>query len=233
MRNILACAITFWFWQAAHSVELALGVITLVSVKGQVELTFDGETRKARNRTQVAERVSVTVHPRGRAILIFANAASILLGENTRIHIDRFRIAAFDRPLGSIYEMKWEPSFSYTRLRLQRGEMVCETRNLREESSFVIEMPVGVVEALRNDTDRGTTFWLRFTEAAPAGAVWKGRIRLSTRVRAPEIIGGDRHIFFDPGLGSVVAYGLEWDYVRMFEERVALIRAAQQKFRLE
>ena len=213
--------------------QLAPGAITLVSVKGRVELSIGGETEKARNRKQIAEGVSITVHPRGRAILIFANGSSILLGGDTKIHIDRFRIAAFDRPLGSIYEMKWEPSFSYTRLRLERGEMVCETRNLRDESSFAIEVPAGVVEALQNETDRGTTFWLRFNEALPAGAVWKGRIRVSTRVRAPQIIGGDRHIFFDPGFGAVVAYGLEWDYVRMFEERVALIRAAQQKFRLQ
>ncbi len=213
--------------------QLQIGVITLSGVKGRVEILYEGQALRAKNGMQVAEGVTVRTHPRARVIMLMANGTGIILLGESQLVVNAFKILPFNPSSHDLASLKWEPSLSHSELKLDYGELVCEIKVLDENSSFAITAPVGSLRPLPNRYRFKTSFLIRMRKSVPTIAVWKGKIELATTGQEPRAVPGDSHVFFDGQEGPVVAHGLEWSYVRMFEERLKRIYDRQKKVRFK
>ena len=213
--------------------ELGPGLITLVGVKGKVEVIHAGETHRARNGTRVTEGVTIRSAHRARAILLFANGTGILLLGNSQLTVSSFRVLPFNPPRKDLASQKWEPSLSHTQLRFDWGELICEVKVLDQNSTFAIAAPFGTVQPLPNRYQFKTSFLLKAVATSLSAAAWKGDIRVKVDGREPIDVPGDSHIFFTENDGPKIARGLEWSYVRHLEEHLKLIYARQKKVRFK
>jgi hypothetical protein len=92
-------------------------------------------------------------------VLVFSNGATVSLGPDTRLSIDKFLQDPFSQSV-KIEELSTEPpgSTSVTSLKLVRGEMVSNVKKLNKAggSTFTVQTPVGAAGI------RGTTFEIFF-----------------------------------------------------------------------
>lgn len=213
--------------------EFGPGLITLVAVKGKVEVIHAGETHRARNGTRVTEGVTIRSAHRARAILLFANGTGILLLGNSQLTVSSFSVFPFTPPREDLASQKWEPSLSHTQLRFDRGELICEVKVLDLDSTFAIAAPFGTVQPIPNRYQFKTSFLLKAVATGLSAAAWKGNIRVKLDGGEPIDVPGDSHIFFKGKDRPKIARGLEWSYVRHLEEHLNLIYERQKKVRFE
>jgi hypothetical protein len=134
-----------------------VGRIVAAKVQGTVTALnkADNTRRQLHNNDTVSQGYIVTTGPKSSVILIFANGASVNLGEDSIIGIDEFLMEPTE---GKSAASKEEPSTSVTKLTLTRGEFIGNVKHLHREqgSSFEITTPVGAAGI------RGTTFRIVF-----------------------------------------------------------------------
>ena len=135
------------------------GRIVVAKAIGKVTATnlTDKTQRALANNDVVTQNTSVETGPNSRAVLVFANGATINLGSDATLSIEEFLQDPFSDKV-VVSELKEEPTTSVTRLNLARGELVGNVKHLKREkgSSFIVNTPVGAAGI------RGTTFRIVF-----------------------------------------------------------------------
>jgi hypothetical protein len=229
--TVLLCALV-----AAVSVrgaEYEAGLITFARVRGKVEVRFNKESHRAQNGTQCVAGVTIESAPGSQAVIVFANGSAALISGGSLFTVRAFRIIPFPSPNRSLYRLRQEPSISQTNIQFERGEITFFIRNLHKDSEFAVVTPFGSIWPRPDKVNYASTFLLRDSGSGRTLAVWKGSIDWKSPTRREETIEGDRHVFFNADLEPLVANGLEWTYVRLFERRMFAMEAVMKKFRLK
>ncbi|HTQ30835.1 MAG TPA: FecR family protein [Opitutaceae bacterium] len=109
----------------------------------------NGDTLKQGSAVRTAKGAS--------AVLVFSNGATVNVGADTEVSIDRFLQDPFSSEV-KVAELKEEPTTSTTRLKLTHGEIVGHVRHLHQDqgSTFEVDTPVGAAGI------RGTTFQITY-----------------------------------------------------------------------
>jgi hypothetical protein len=137
----------------------SVGRIVAAKVQGVVTALnkADNTRRQLHNNDTLSQGYIVTTGAKSSVVLVFANGASVNLGEDSILGIDEFLMEPFSGKV-SASEAKEEPSTSVTKLTVTRGEVVGNVKHLHREtgSSFEVSTPVGAAGI------RGTTFRIVF-----------------------------------------------------------------------
>ncbi len=160
MQTFLALAFAaILLASSAHAMEQ--GVVRAFMVEGNVSLVNNntGETITLRPRQDFSDGYTVVTGSDSSALLLFSNGTSINVTENTSFNISQYLQQNYDQRRGSFLRLREEPSPSSTDVMLNYGEVVGETRKLREDSNMVVRTPVGSAGI------RGTTFIVRYDPA--------------------------------------------------------------------
>lgn len=141
---------------SAHAMEQ--GVVRAFMVEGTVNLVDNrtGETMALRARQDFSDGYTVVTGSNSSALLLFSNGTSINVTENSSFNISQYLQENYDQRRGSFLRLREEPSPSNTDVMLNYGEVVGETRKLREDSKMVVRTPIGSAGI------RGTTFIVRY-----------------------------------------------------------------------
>ena len=217
----------------ADGAEFAPGLITFARVKGKVDVHFDGQTHRARKGTQCVEGVTIETAPGSESVIVLANGSVALISGGSRFTVRAFQIIPFPSPNRNLFRSRKEPSISRTNIKLERGELTFFVRNLHKDSEYAVETAFGSIWPRADEVEFASTFIVRDNGEGRTVAVWKGSIDLKGRNRREEKIGSDKHVFFGEDLRPLVANGLAWSYVRLFEQRMFAIEAITKKFRLQ
>jgi hypothetical protein len=135
------------------------GRIVVAKAIGKVTATnlTDKSQRALVDNDVLTQNYAVATGAESRAVLVFANGATINLGSDATLSIEEFLQDPFDEKV-VVSDLTEEPSTSVTRLNLARGELVGNVKHLKREkgSSFIVNTPVGAAGI------RGTTFRIVF-----------------------------------------------------------------------
>lgn len=174
----LICALTFLFVGADLMALTKAGAIKAVKITGQVTRTAaDGKESPVTENQVLIETDTIRTAGNSSVVLVFANGASVKLGETTRLAIVEFKMDPLDEDI-AVAALEREPTTSVTRLHLDYGEMVGNVKTLNTASSYDVRTPVGAAGI------RGTTFriLLRFDAQGQANFVlstFEGRVVFS------------------------------------------------------
>ncbi len=135
------------------------GQIKAVRVRGEVFATIKATQVRSTlaDNTFITDGTTVTTGKGASVVLVFSNGATINLGTDSALDIDRFTQDAFTTGFNAA-TITEEPTTSTTRLHLAHGELVSKVAKLHQSngSSFIVDTPVGAAGI------RGTTFRIVF-----------------------------------------------------------------------
>lgn len=166
--------------------ERKMGQIKAAAVRGEVTAVLpDGQKLTVANKMKLPEGAVVTTGAGASVVLVFANGATVNLGEDTQMVIEVFKIEPH-AAVANLSALAAEPSSSVTSLRLNRGELVSDVKKLNLEggSEYTINTPVGAAGI------RGTIFRIVFRPTGDGKAFFslitqEGEVRLSGTVAVP------------------------------------------------
>jgi hypothetical protein len=115
-------------------------------ISGTATMTHGGVTRALQVDDRIPGGATITTAPGALAVLVFSNATTLQLGADTSLVIERYLQAVFAGTV-SMARVIEEPSISQLHVRLERGEIVGNVKqlNVGRGSSFRLETPVGGV----------------------------------------------------------------------------------------
>lgn len=153
---ILVLGLMLGFASAAFGAAAqAPGQIKAMRVRGDVFATVKAtQVRSAlADNAFITEGTTVTTAKGASVVLVFSNGATINLGTDSALDIDRFTQEPFTTNFNAATVTE-EPTTSTTRLNLTHGELVSKVAKLHQSggSSFQVSTPVGAAGI------RGTTF---------------------------------------------------------------------------
>ena len=79
----------------------------------------------------------------GKAMLLFSNGSMTTLASKSKLNIQEFKQTPFKANAQTIGTLKEEPSSSKTKLKLDYGELVFNVKKLHDDSTYVLNSPVG------------------------------------------------------------------------------------------
>jgi len=144
---------------AANAGKLAPGKIRPFQMKGDVSAQNikTGEVIKLKRGQEVEQGVNIVTGAGSSALFLFSNGATINIGENSNVAIERYLQAPFDATkTGQFLMLKEDPSTSDTLIKLNHGELVGKVKKLKPDSFYDVETPIGSAGV------RGTTFSVAF-----------------------------------------------------------------------
>jgi hypothetical protein len=199
-------------WAAqASAPPMPPGLVLVAKVNGVVKMTANGATTPLKIDDSIP--VSALIHTAINAsvVLAFSNGTTMSLGEDTDLIVESFLQEPFTLAKAiRLSEMKEEPSPSYTRLLLNKGELVADVKKLKFDrgSPFSVSTPAGAIGV------RGTVFRVVFRPTGTGQAffglsVVAGNVELAPvigRPAAPVIAGlmvpsGQEVVFTFPPFG--------------------------------
>jgi hypothetical protein len=126
---------------------MTAGKVQAFIVQGDVQLVAKDGTAQPLARGKIFEEGSVVkAGPRGLALLVFSNGATIKVLQNCQLSIDQFQQAAFDEQAeGNFLRLSKDPSKSTTTLDLRNGTLQGEVKQLNQSagSTFTVNTPAG------------------------------------------------------------------------------------------
>ncbi|MBL9186964.1 MAG: hypothetical protein JNK23_05765 [Opitutaceae bacterium] len=122
------------------------GTITVAEVAGRLLLVAEGQRKALKADDRVRVGATVATERRSVGLLHLSNGASVQLGSESELEIEEFGQAPATSA-SKFAELKAEPTFSRTRLRLVRGDVVLDVKPLRvaRGSSFSLTLEAGTL----------------------------------------------------------------------------------------
>lgn len=156
--------------------SMVVGAIKAANVRGSVKrvnLIDQTESPLQNGDTLIQSNAIVTGPGDSSAILVFANGATVKVGNDSRLEIKEFLIDPLQVDIANVAALTHEPTASRTNLRLEFGEMVgnVKTLNRAAGSTFSVSTPAGAAGI------RGTIFRIVYR---PAGNGQAFNYQLST-----------------------------------------------------
>ena len=152
-----------WFVASLPSLQaqpaMPQGTVQAFDISGTVTL-FDEATNTSELLTpgrQFGEGSAVETAAGASVTLLFSNGSSIVLEESSKLSITRYLQDKIPEGTQGIDALKEEPSRSETRLLLNYGDLLGETKKLNKRSKFVVNTPGGSAGI------RGTRFKVKFS----------------------------------------------------------------------
>jgi len=144
-----------------NAAELATAKVT--EVDGTVTLFREGESNQPLRVGDILRQGdAISATALSRADLVFSNGSTITIEENTSMTIAELEQQSFGG--GKSYEqLEGDPSPSQTLLELNYGKLSGEVKDLRSDSTFHIDTPLGTAAI------RGTIFWVELRYNAERG----------------------------------------------------------------
>jgi hypothetical protein len=99
--------------------------------------------------------------------LVFANGSTAVLNPRTDLDLLTLRQDPYDKSLGAYGSLNRDPSQSYTRMRLNEGDVISNAKQLSSNSVFEVQTRIAVAGI------RGTTFRVTLTRV---GDTWTLRV---------------------------------------------------------
>ena len=128
------------------------GAIKAMKVSGEVSrIDSAGVTTPVADGTLLTESDTIVTGANSRVVLVFMNGASVMLGANSRLLVEQFKMDPLNDSI-AVGQLKGEPSVSQTTLNLSYGELVGDVKKLNKSSTYNIKTAVGAAGI------RGTTF---------------------------------------------------------------------------
>lgn len=150
--RFLLCLVSLVAFCTPAIAQTKTGAIKAVKVSGQVTLTAaDGKDSVVMENQTLKETDVIRTGDNASVVLVFANGATVRLGESSRLAIVEFKMDPLAEDI-SVAALEREPSISRTHLHLDYGEMVGNVKTLNTASSYNVRTPVGAAGI------RGTTF---------------------------------------------------------------------------
>ncbi len=160
LRSLLVLGFTLCTWTAAGQTGAARppGRIVAARVVGDVRSSVQGVATTVQNQMEIPQAATVTTAKASSVVLLFSNGATVQLGAETTLIIEKFLADPFGGSAEAMAASADEPTVSNTQLRIVRGEIVGQVKHLRygSGSTYQIETPVGAAGI------RGTTFQVSF-----------------------------------------------------------------------
>ncbi|MGF1449226.1 MAG: hypothetical protein ACFB20_07395 [Opitutales bacterium] len=130
-----------------HAQSMTKGDILVIVSQGEVMASDSatGVSMALKVGDVLQEGFTVSTGGNSAASLAFANGALVNLNERTVMEIRRFRMVASDVAFDGFSGLVAEPTQSDTRLYLETGQLVGETRPLDEQSAYMIQAEVGTL----------------------------------------------------------------------------------------
>jgi hypothetical protein len=125
---------------------MMLGNIRVQEVQGKGVKLVDsyGKTTDLKEGDFVRQGVQIITGPEGRVVLIFENGSLIQVNPNSEFAIEKFH----QDPIGATEldysKIQNEPSISFTRTGITKGEIMFDVATLNNSSTYEIITPVGV-----------------------------------------------------------------------------------------
>lgn len=153
--RLLLCLTMLVALCAPAAAQTQAGAIKAANVTGNViRISANGTESRINNKEALLETDTVRTADNSSIVLVFANGASVHLGENSRLAIVEFKMDPLAEDV-VVAALEREPSVSRTRLHLDYGEMVGNVKPLNTASSYDVNTPVGAAGI------RGTTFRIK------------------------------------------------------------------------
>ncbi|OHE85135.1 MAG: hypothetical protein A3G75_14875 [Verrucomicrobia bacterium RIFCSPLOWO2_12_FULL_64_8] len=153
-----------WVALSAFAMILSLGAyaqqvpgsIKALRVTGSVSVTHgDGTTEAVANNMTIAQSDIVVTAKGASVVLVFSNASTINLGDDSRLEIKTYLTDPFSQAI-NVGAATEEPMATTTALNLTYGELVGNVKKLKSTSTYSVQTPVGAAGI------RGTIFRIVF-----------------------------------------------------------------------
>jgi hypothetical protein len=135
------------------------GTIKAARVQGHVEAIpmGGGAAKVLKDGDTLSDQVTIVTSPGSSIILAFSNGATVNLGGNSSLDVEKFEQDPFAEDV-KLSDLKAEHGTSETKLNLSHGELVGKVVHLNVDkgSEFTVQTPVGAAGI------RGTTFRIVF-----------------------------------------------------------------------